>query len=93
MFATAGQVGTLIDWRNDCKWAEGARCSMDAEPSDVSPVCMTMKKLFNLVLQRCKSIEPKCEGELDGLLWKPEHYQRLHISIPSTFRATIKATD
>eukprot|EP00973_Karenia_brevis_P033777 4659911-Karenia_brevis.AAC.1 len=37
MFATAGQVGTLTDWRNECKWVEGARCSMDVEPSDVYP--------------------------------------------------------
>eukprot|EP00973_Karenia_brevis_P058848 8194575-Karenia_brevis.AAC.1 len=66
---------------------------MDAEPEDVPPVCMTLKKLFNLVLQRCVEMDPKCEGELDGLLWKPEHYERLHISIPNTFKATIKATD
>eukprot|EP00973_Karenia_brevis_P051402 7139237-Karenia_brevis.AAC.1 len=65
MFHTAGQIDTLMDWRNDCKWVQGARCSMDAEPADVPPVCMTLKKLFNLVLQRCISIDPKCDGELD----------------------------
>eukprot|EP00973_Karenia_brevis_P003123 430090-Karenia_brevis.AAC.1 len=37
MFHTAGQIDTLMDWRNECKWVQGARCSMDAAPEDVHP--------------------------------------------------------
>eukprot|EP00973_Karenia_brevis_P008107 1099165-Karenia_brevis.AAC.1 len=93
MFANSGEIGVLTDWKNQCKWVEGSRCTLDVEPSDVFPVCMSLKTLFNLVRQRCEHTEPKCVGELDCLLWKSEYYERLHISIPSTFRAVIKATD
>eukprot|EP00973_Karenia_brevis_P060880 8466822-Karenia_brevis.AAC.1 len=34
MFATAGDVGVLTDWKNEYKWVEGARCSMNVEPSN-----------------------------------------------------------